>query len=147
MRHTEITNLSPAVFRRLTGVKHTTFAEMINVVEAHKKLHGKHTSRGRPPSISVADQILMFLMYYREYRTFLHISITYTISEMHCWRIITSIERILLASKTFHLPGKKALHSTENNFEVIVVDVSEHPVERPKKNNEKTIQGKRNATL
>ena len=50
------------------------------------------------------------------------------------------MEQILLQSKTFHLPGKKALHATGNKFEVIVVDVSEHPMERPKKNSEKIIQ-------
>jgi hypothetical protein len=88
----------------------------------------------------------MLLMYYREYRTFLHISKSYGISEMHCWRIITTTEQILLQSKSFHLPGKKALYDSGNNFEVIVVDVSEHPVERPQKNSGRTTQAKRNAT-
>ncbi len=36
-------------------------------------------------------------------------------------------------SITFHLSSKKALHATENNFEVIVVDVSDHLIERLKK--------------
>lgn len=147
MRYTEIEDFKPSVFKRLTGVKRTTFEEMIKVVEAYKTLHRKHRSRGRPPALSIADQLLMLLMYYREYRTFLHISIAYNISEMHCWRTITIIEQILLKSNIFHLPGKKALHAIENNFEVIVVDVSEHPIERPKKNSEKTTQVKRNGTL
>jgi hypothetical protein len=83
-------------------------------------------------------------MYYREYRTFLHISKSYGISEMHCWRIITTTEKILLQSPLFHLPGKKALHNGDNNFEVIVVDVSEHPVERPQKNSNTITLAKRN---
>lgn len=84
-------------------------------------------------------------MYYREYRTFFHVGASYGLSETQCWRVVTQTESILLHNKQFHLPGKKALHKAENNFEVIVVDVSEQPVERPKKNNEKIIQGKRNA--
>ena len=59
---------------------------------------------------------------------------------MHCWRVITTLEQVILQSKQFHLPGKKALHEAENIFEIIVVDVSEHPIERPKKNNAKTIR-------
>ena len=65
---------------------------------------------------------------------------------MQCWRIVTELEKILLQSKLFHLPGKKALHNSANNFEVIVVDVSEHPIERPKKNSEKIILAKRKST-
>ncbi|HPH99449.1 MAG TPA: hypothetical protein PK772_03910, partial [Chitinophagaceae bacterium] len=64
---------------------------------------------------------------------FFDISNQYGISEMHCWRIVTQTDQLLLQSTLFHLPGKKLLHKTENNFEVIVVDVSEHPIERPKK--------------
>ena len=52
-----------------------------------------------------------------------------------------------LQSKTFHLPGKKALHAAENNFEVIVIDVSEHPIERPKKSSGRTIQERKSDIL
>ena len=57
----------------------------------------------------------------------------YGISEMQCRRIVTGLEKILLQSKEFHLLGKKALHGSGNNFEVIAVNVSEHLMERPKK--------------
>jgi hypothetical protein len=33
----------------------------------------------------------------------------------------------------FHLPGKKSLLLKENHFEVVLIDVPESPVERPKK--------------
>ena len=51
----------------------------------------------------------------------------------------------MIKDKRFHLPGKKVLK--ENTFEVVLVDVTESPVERPKKNNEKFTQVKRNGTL
>ncbi len=48
-------------------------------------------------------------MYYREYRTFFHISKQYGISEICSvsWRIVTQTEQLLLQSPIFHLPGKK----------------------------------------
>jgi Helix-turn-helix of DDE superfamily endonuclease len=93
-------------------------------------------AKGRPNKLSTADKLLMFFIYYREYRTFLHISVCYGVSEMQCWHFITGTEQILLKSKMLHLQGKKALNGAENNFEIIVIDVSEHPIERPKKTTE-----------
>ncbi len=84
-------------------------------------------------------------MYYREYRTFLHISSDYGISEPQCWRIITGLEQLLIKSKLFHLPGKKVLQQA-NSFEIVLVDVAESPIERPKKNKENTTLEKRKST-
>jgi hypothetical protein len=41
------------------------------------------------------------------------------------------MESILISDKRFHLPGKKALLNQENNFELVLVDDTESPVERP----------------
>jgi hypothetical protein len=43
------------------------------------------------------------------------------------------VENVLIQAKTFHLPGKKALLSKENAGRKIAVDVTESPIERPKK--------------
>ncbi len=40
----------------------------------------------------------------------------------------------LIASRAFTLPGKKKLVAADNQIEVVVVDVTETPIERPKKN-------------
>lgn len=135
------------MFKRLTGVKRRTFEMMVLVVDAYKTSHRKHESKGRPGKLTTADQLLIMLMYFREYRTFFHIGVCYSISEMHTWRIVNSIEKILLESKIFHLAGKKALYATENKITSIVVDVSEHPVERPKKKQKKTTQEKKSGIL
>jgi hypothetical protein len=144
MLYKDVKDCSAEMFKRLTGVKPMTFMEMTLFVTNYKQNQRKDSKRGRPTKLSIEDQLLMLLMYYREYRTFLHISKSYGISEMHCWRIITTTEKILLQSPSFHLPGKKALHNSNNNFEVIVVDVSEHPVERPQKNSNAITLAKRN---
>jgi hypothetical protein len=103
-------------------------------------------NRGRPSSVSIENQLLIMLMYYREYRTFFHISVTYGISEAQCWRIVRKMEDILIKSKLFHLPGKKQLAQSGTSWEVVVIDVGESPIERPKKNNAAITPVKRSGT-
>jgi len=146
MFYKDVETLQPKLFKRLTGVKKEVFATMLDCIDKHKRSIRKHPSRGKPPTLANADKLLMLLMYYREYRTMFHIGVSYGISENRVCEIIGEFERILIADKRFHLPGKKELLKEENNFEVILVDVTESPVERPKKNNAGTIRAKRNAT-
>jgi hypothetical protein len=143
MKYTDISHFKPSKFKRLVGVNRTIFDLMVIHLKEYKLSRRNHPSRGRQPKLCVEDELLMMLMYYREYRTFFHVGASYGISETQCWRIVTQIESVLLTSNLFHIPGKKALHNTVNSFEIVVVDVSEHPVERPKKNNEIIIQAKR----
>ena len=146
MYYKDIQHLKEGQFQRLVGVKRLVFDHMVAVVTAHVESHRKHPSRGRPAKLSIADQVLIMLMYYREYRTFFHVGASYGLSETQCWRIVTTIESILLASEMFHLPGKKKLTGGSVLFEVVIVDVSESPIERPKKNNGYIIPAKRKDT-
>ncbi len=84
MHWINIQALEASRFQRLTGVKRSTFDLMLAVVNEARPIGGK----GRPAKLSNADKLLMMLMYYREYRTFFHISITYGISEPQTGRII-----------------------------------------------------------
>jgi len=132
-------------FKRMFGVKPETFETMVFVAKKNQpkskhKVKGK--KRGPKPKLNWYDKVLMLLMYYREYRTFANTGSSYGISEPQCWRIITEMEKQLLKSKCFHLPGKKKLQNKEVG-KVVVVDVSEHPIERPKKNKENIIPVKR----
>lgn len=87
-----------------------------------KKIKGK--KRGPKEKLNWNDKTLMLLMYYREYRTFSHIGADYGISEAQCWRIITTMERWLIQSNLFHLPGKKKLTQSDVEWEVVIVDAS-----------------------
>src|SRR5512147_1232620 len=140
MKYETIQHLKDTDFKRLTGVERETFEEMLTVVE--KGLH----DFGRPPKLSRADQLLMTLMYWREYRTEFHIAQSYGVSEATVCRTIRKVEDALVDSKKFHLPGKKALQPSDTVFEVVLVDVSEQPVERPKKARKGTIAARRNDT-
>lgn len=135
--------ISNGQFQRLTGVKRRTFEKMCFIIKAVKEQRRKHPNRGKEPKLCNEDQLLMMLMYNREYRTYMHIAADYGISESQCWRIVTNLENILIQSNAFRLPGKKALTKSNIKWSVVLVDVGESPVERPKKNSGRIIQGKR----
>lgn len=136
-----------AQFKRLTGVEKKTFALMAGAVSAHdaKIVRKKGNRRSRPFVLSPENQVLLTLMYYREYRTQFHIASTYGISEAAVCRTIERIETILEKVKELQLPGKRVLSGRRQEFSVVVIDATEMPVERPKKNKPTTTAAKRSA--
>lgn len=130
MTYDGVKHLKPSEFKRLCGVQPGTFKAMLSVlrqVELNK-------SPGRPSKLSMEDQLLMTLEYWREYRTYFHIGQSWGINESTAYRIIRKIEDNLVNSRAFTLPGKKKLQKSDYQIEVVVVDVTETPIERPKKN-------------
>lgn len=124
-------SLSDEQFRRLTGVKRSTFDKMIEILEeADKK---KKTKGGRRNKLSMENQLLMALEYIREYRTYFHVSQSYGISESSCYKGIKWIEDTLIKHPDFALPGRKALLKSDMEYEVVLIDATETPIERPKK--------------
>lgn len=129
------------MFRRLTGVKRHTFEAMMSILrEAEKKMMRRG---GRPHKVLLEDRLLMSLEYWREYRTYFHIGSSYGIAESNCFQAIKWIEDTLIKSKKFSLPGKKALVKNDREYEVILIDATETPIERPKKNKSSIIQERR----
>ena len=141
MRYEEIKDRTDKDFKRLTGVEHQTFKQMVAVLESEMP------NFGRPPKLSRTDQLLLTLMYWREYRTQFHIAQAYGISESAVCRTIQKIEDALLSCGQFRLPGKKALQPSDTIIEIVIVDATEQPIERPKKSNGDITAAKRNATL
>ena len=130
-KYERIKKLKPEAFRRLIGVKPQTFELMLSVLndaERKRKARG-----GKPNLLSVADRLLMALEYLREYRTYFHLGQSYGVSESACCRNCRWVEDTLIKSREFSLPGKKALLKSDHEIEVILVDSSETPIERPKK--------------
>ena len=144
MRYAKIKDLPPAQFRRFTGVKKTTFDRMVEIIgAAHKE---KKSRGGRPNKLSIEEMVMMTLEYLRQYRTYLQIGTTYGLSESNAFECIRWVESVLVQHEDFRLLGKKALLDSDMESEVILVDATESPVERPKKNNINSTQGKRSGT-
>lgn len=133
-KYEHIKSLPPLVFKRLTGVKKDTFTAMSSII---REVENRRMSRGgKPPRLEVEDRLLMTLEYLREYRTYFHLGKSYGLSESACYRNCRWIEDTLIKSKAFSLPGKKVLLKNDEQWEVILVDATESPIERPKKKSE-----------
>jgi hypothetical protein len=129
------------VFKRLFGVKTETFEKMKSILQ--KEYNKLHKSGGSPPKLTVEDKLTVTLKYLREYRTMESIGADYGVSKSTICETIQWVENTLGEDKTFKLPGKKALRGTEQSVECIVVDVTESPIQRPKKTKKSGIRGKR----
>jgi hypothetical protein len=140
-RWDEISKLTAKGFRRLTGVKRQTFEEMVELLKTSRE--SKLARGGRKPKLCVEETLLMALEYLREYRTYFHISKSYGVSEGYACKLIRRVEDTLIKSTVFHLPGRKALLKSDTGYEVILIDASETPIQRPKKNSAGFIQVKR----
>lgn len=132
-KYRTVKNLEASEFRRLTGVHPETFQEMVAILKKAEAI--RRAKGGKPHRLSLPDRLLMALEYLREYRTYFHLGKSYGMSESACYRSCRWIEDVLVKSKAFSLPGKKALLKSDTEFEVILIDATETPIERPKKNN------------
>jgi len=137
MRYETVKELKDTDFKRSTGVSREMFEKMLTVLQKGMR------DFGRPPKLGRADQLLMTLMYWREYRTEFHIGISYGVSEGTVCRTIQKVENVLMQSGEFRLPGRKALQPSDTLIEVVLIDATEQPIERPKKSNASTTAAKR----
>jgi len=149
-KYEELLQESPAVFKRLVGVKKETFQAMLRVYGAYyaQKEAEKKKKGGRTPSLSAGMEVLLMVQYYREYRTFAHLAYDYGVSESTACRVVQKVEKILVRSGQFALRGKKAFKESENDekvIEYIVIDATECPIQRPKKNRGVITVARRNA--
>lgn len=126
MKNENVCVLSDADFKRAVGVQRDIFNVMLEEITKNIR------DFSRPPKLSRADQLLMTLMYWREYRTEFHIGVSYGISESAVSRTIKKIEDALIKSEIFHLSGGKKM-SCRSDLKTVLIDASEQPVERPKK--------------
>ena len=144
MSYEQIKDLRPAEFKRYCGVEPDTFRRMAELVS--NRLTKMRRRTGRPPKLSVEDQVLLTLEYWREYRTLFHLATSWGLHESNVCRVIRRVEDILTKSRAFKLPGKKVLRPADHQIEFIVVDVAETPVERPKKSKKPITAAKRSVT-
>ena len=125
-----------AGFKRYTGIHKATFNGML---EAMQQYEAAKTKSGRPSTLSLEEQIVLSLTYWREYRTLYHISMDFGIHESSASRIIRKVEDLLVDSGKFELPKKLPSKVDDDiNWSVVIVDATETPIERPKKTKETT---------
>ena len=138
MKYENAHNLNSKDFKRYTGVQKRTFQLML---KAWDQYHFSQSNAGRPPQLERPDQLLVALQYWRKYRTYFYIAQDWHVSEATVCRIVHLVETALMNSGRFRLPGKKRLLQGFQTPDVVLIDVTETPIERPQKGQKKYYSG------
>ena len=135
-------------FRRMCGMKRKTFEKAAEILNAkHAAEHAKNARKsGRKPKLRMEDKLLATLEYLREYRTMAHIAASYGVAESNIHATIRWVENALVKDGAFSLPGKKALLKDPGDYEVVLVDATETPIECPQKNSGGSIPARKSGT-
>ena len=144
MKFDTVKELDDEKFRRLTGVKRSTFDKMLCILS--DAIKSRRTAKERKKKLSIEDMLLMSLEYIREYRTYFHVSQSYGLSESSTYKTVKWVEDTLIKHQDFALPGRKALLKSDMEYELVLIDATETPIERPKKSKSTFTQEKRKGT-
>ena len=129
MNYESLKNVSDTEFKRASGVPRETFEAMR---QAWLDAQASKRKAGRPSKLSTNDQLLLALSYWREGRTYFHVGKSFGVHESNAQRWVERIENALIRSGRFRLP--KPSKGSEMSWQAVAVDVTETPIERPKKN-------------
>jgi hypothetical protein len=131
----------PQVFQRLFGVGVSEFETILSktaplwqttVVERYKR-------PGRNHKLSLADRILMLLLYYRSYISQIFVGFLFSIDDAQVCRNIKALEPLLAKVTAI----SKTRHLSQKEVEDLIVDATEQAVERPKRGQKTFYSGKK----
>ena len=97
-------------------------------------------NKGKKSSISIENQLLMCILYLRDYTTFIKLGLQFGISESYTQKRYEFSKMILL--RCLDLPNARSLkEAIETNL--IAINVTEQAIERPVENQEEYYSGKK----
>lgn len=134
----------PAEFTRLVGVSYATFQIILEQLEAEiirYKQQKPMRQRGLKSSLTIADQLLLTMLYLRQYHTFLQLGEMFSISESYAQKRYCFISKRLM--QALDLPNDKALTAEKLK---IIIDVAEQEIERPVREQKSYYSGKKSVT-
>lgn len=146
IRFEKIKDQKSSIFVREVGIQLQNFlilvSKLTSYVEKKKEDNPLH-KRGKKSSLSLEDMLLLTLYYLRHYPTFAQLGNLFGISESYAFKIYHNTVTILM--KVFALSEPKELLNA--TLEAIIIDVTEQPIERPKKGQQAYYSGKKNDIL
>lgn len=135
----------PSEFTRLVGVSYGAFMIIRNKLKAELsgyQSENRMRKRGRKSSLSLEDQLLLCLLYMRNYDTLLTLGFQFGISESYAQKRYTFIKMLLLRS--LDLPDEQSLRDAIAG-DIVAIDVTEQSIERPFEYQESYYSGKKNS--
>lgn len=136
----DLSQYSDTRFRRLTGVRRSVFRLMLTTIASYESEF--RAVSGRKSVISLENQLLITLFYWKHYSSLLLLAHFFEVHESTICRIIQKIEQILRDSGQFDLPEHQL---TETG--VCLVDATEIQIQRPEKHQEESYSGKKKSTV
>lgn len=139
------TTKKPREFTRLVGVSYGTFMVILKKLREELSRYLSEQpmrKRGRKCSLSLEDQLLLCLLYLRNYDTLLTLGLQFGISESYTQKRYNFIKMLLLRS--LDLPDEDALKAAIGG-DSVAIDVTEQSIERPFDDQESYYSGKKNS--
>lgn len=150
MSHTERLKRTPETFRSLTGLTPAAFQDLLAQVEpawhAARAKRRARPDRQRKPgagpkhSLSVADQLLMLLIYYRTYVSHAFLAFLFTIDDSTVCRNFRALEPLLAG--IFRISERK-IELKPDEIRELFFDGTERPRNRPEKGQRRYYSGKK----
>ena len=129
-------------FVRTVGLSLEQFQSLVELIKVYlqdQKQNCPLSRRGLKSKLSMENQLLLTLLYRRDYPTFIKLGLQFGLSESYANKIYHKISTIMV--KILHVKNRQAL--LEDNLETRVVDVTEQPLERPQKGQKAYFSGKK----
>ncbi|MCP5448966.1 MAG: transposase family protein [Gammaproteobacteria bacterium] len=90
---------------------------------------------------------MLTLQCWREYRSLFHVGTDFGVHESTAQRVVCKVEQRLLASRRFTPPPRDRALALGEDLGLVLMDATETPIERPKKNSAATTVARKNAIL
>lgn len=140
----KIEKLSDKEFKLITGVTREVFYKTLEVL---RRKYAEEHAQGGQPGMSVELRLTLALEYWREYRSFRHMANDHQIAKSIINKAVLWVENVLNESDEFKLKDLQERFKTdaEDPIKIVLIDVEEQHIERPKYNQECSYSGKKNA--
>jgi len=139
----KIEKLADKDFKLITGVTREVFYRALDVL---RRKYAEEHAQGGQPGLPVELRLTMALEYWREYRSFRHMANDHQIAKSIINKAVLWVEDVLNESDEFKLKElrERFKPNEENPIKIVLIDVEEQPIERPKYNQEDAYSGKKN---
>ena len=138
MSHTERLRRSPNAFRQLTGITPVVFDQLLaDLTPRYDQAEAKRKNRpgrrrrpgaGRKHALTLADRLLMLLIYYRTYTTHAFLGFLFGVDDSAVGRNINPLQP--LPAGIFRIPERRIRLDPEEIRELFF-DATERPTRRP----------------
>ena len=140
----KVQKLDEKGFKRITGITRGVFEAMLVLL---KEKYEEEHSQGGQMGMEVELRLTLALEYWREYRTYDHMSNDHQIPKSVINRAVLWVENVLNEKEDFKLAElKERFKPGESEIKIIIADVTEQPIERPTYEQKESYSGKKNST-